>query len=665
MRFEKFFFPAKPDCLSNAVLRSVLVLLFVALFLCSSVPPVFAQQGMEGMIKMPSTVASYNHYPSKTRSFSFPTEAGRYYSIIISGSMLLEVEHHGTYYRTENCDACYWWEMGDRASGNIDPTDPQPWKRGPRPVSRAIFSNNWNIGLCNNNPYNNLKYYWSGWFQSAGGDLLEISHNVPAHRKNQGSFRITVAVAPRDENPNGIWEYRNRWVDLRSDRQGSGGMRPQPSNIVTVPSVVGMTAKKARDTITWFASLKININGGDPAPDSQSEYSVQSQDPPAGTEVPEGSTVNIVIFGAYEPPESATPNVIGLNRTEAKKRMVAAGFVPTFVTGDPAPQKSMSDTVQNQTPAPGKNPGNQGKVTLTVFAPVKKTATADPCKKKLRQYYEALTAKKYNHCKDILAQSKSCDFYSKEMAHVHKMECLSKSIAILKAKKNDDFQQASKILNQSRDCDFYHRYAQELECSQNLHGMSAAANAGDMNRYRSLLAQSQNCSYYANLSASLQEAERKAAQQNRTNAAIAQTMGQILGGVVREWAANQGTGSGGSSSGSSGSSGNTALSTPVVKEGKCDDVRKAGSNRPERHIIDLGYGRGSFRFDYQTFNEEDSINIYQGSRVLFQSGCVGTNGTRTVQVKRTGFGSKITVEVQPNCDGGRNTQWQFEVHCPQ
>ena len=187
--------------------------------------------------------------------------------------------------------------------------------------------------------------------------------------------------------------------------------------------------------------------------------------------------------------------------------------------------------------------------------------------------------------------------------------------------------------------------------------MSVAANAGNIPEYRSILSRSRNCSWYASISADLQRAEQQAAQQRQRNQQLAQAVGQILGAAIRDMATSS-SGSGSLTSSSGGSSG-----PPVVQHSNCNDVRKAGSNRPERHIIDMGSGSGNFLFEFETFTEEDQITVSQGSSVLFNSGCVGTKGRRSVRLKKS-FRSEIMVEVSPNCSGGSNTQWEFMVHCP-
>ena len=106
----------------------------------------------------------------------------------------------------------------------------------------------------------------------------------------------------------------------------------------------------------------------------------------------------------------------------------------------------------------------------------------------------------------------------------------------------------------------------------------------------------------------------------------------------------------------------TSMQQPVMHQSNCNDQQQAGANAPEVHTIDLGQSYGSFMFDYQTFTAKDQIIITNGGRVIFNSGCVGER--KSVQLNLSGFSPTITVRVNPNCDGGSNTQWNFTVHCP-
>lgn len=431
-------------------------------------------------------------------------------------------------------------------------------------------------------------------------------------------------------------------------------------NQVAVPNVTGKKVDLAVADIT-AAELAPAVSGGDPAPEKSRAFTIQSQSPPAGTQADTGSPVHIRVFSEYKP---TIPNVIGLTAEEAKSAIAAVGLVPAIVTGDVAPRAELNGKVQGQSPAGGKTADEQTTVTLTAYADFQvsaASATADNCQTLLDRFLAAMSAEDEASSRETLSQAQHCGFYSQGLAQLRKMVCIKNGMAFLEAMKSGNHGQARAILAGSSDCDHYDRYAQKLSCAENLSDMSAALQANDIHRYRALLAQSRNCGYYASLSAALQDAERQAAEQRQRNDQLAHTLGQIVGGAIREMAAGSGSGSRSGTTGSSRSG--TPAGPPVIKHGTCNDVRKAGANQPERHIIDLGSGSGTFVFEYETYTEEDQMIVTQGSAALFNSGCVGTEGRRSVQLKK-GFGSEVTVDVRPNCAGGTSTRWEFVVHCP-
>jgi hypothetical protein len=102
----------------------------------------------------------------------------------------------------------------------------------------------------------------------------------------------------------------------------------------------------------------------------------------------------------------------------------------------------------------------------------------------------------------------------------------------------------------------------------------------------------------------------------------------------------------------------------TVSHSTCNELKEAGTDAAETHIVDLGQGWGSFNFEYQTFTQKDRIEIWHGGTKVFDSGCAGTSSWTNQQVTLSGFGNQIKVIVYPNCEGGSGTQWEFKVHCP-
>lgn len=416
-----------------------------------------------------------------------------------------------------------------------------------------------------------------------------------------------------------------------------------------VPRLKGLTAEAAENAISK-AGFEPALGVGDAPPDRASEFTVYSQAPAAGTTAAEGTAVSATIYSKYEEKKVKVPDVVGLGATEAKLRVAGKGLVAATARGDKAPEATKSNTVQGQSPAAGEPVEEQSTVTLSVYGPYEKN---ERCRKNQERYYAAYQADNWDQCRQILSQSQDCAFAKGEGSQFKKRECHSANAAFYGAMKAQDYGGAQGILARHKDCDFYSDHMQYLQCSKNLSALTAAYNANDTNRFKSLLAQSKNCDFYGDFVAALQQSE----QQRQRNQQLAQVAGHVLGAALQAALDTRSNSAG--SGGGDGPSG-----PPVVKYGTCNDVRKAGANNPERHVIDLGTKGRKFLFEFETYTEEDMIIVSQGGRTLFNSGCVGTKGRRVVQLKKGMFSSEIVVDVRPNCNNGTSTQWEFMVHCP-
>ncbi|WP_454164104.1 hypothetical protein [Gordonia iterans] len=99
----------------------------------------------------------------------------------------------------------------------------------------------------------------------------------------------------------------------------------------------------------------------------------------------------------------------------------------------------------------------------------------------------------------------------------------------------------------------------------------------------------------------------------------------------------------------------------------CNQETKSGQGQKvsrTTHSIGRG-GPTSFQFTYDTWGEEDSIEIrYEGKTIWSTGGPVGTNGDKTATVTTpAGSATYVTVVVTPK--NSRTTLWKFTVHCPQ
>jgi hypothetical protein len=98
---------------------------------------------------------------------------------------------------------------------------------------------------------------------------------------------------------------------------------------------------------------------------------------------------------------------------------------------------------------------------------------------------------------------------------------------------------------------------------------------------------------------------------------------------------------------------------------QCSTAQTAGGDVPDTRTIDLGKPGGTFVFTYDTQSVKDQMIVrYQGT-TLFDSGCVGTLGDKTVSLTYGGTSTQISVQVVPNCAGGTSgTAWSYSVSCP-
>lgn len=97
---------------------------------------------------------------------------------------------------------------------------------------------------------------------------------------------------------------------------------------------------------------------------------------------------------------------------------------------------------------------------------------------------------------------------------------------------------------------------------------------------------------------------------------------------------------------------------------QCSSTQNAGGDTPDTRTIELGKPAGTFDFSYETYSQQDQILVkYQGN-TIFDTGCLGTNGTKTKTLTYNGSTTQIVVQVIPNCKGGSGTAWNYTVACP-
>ena len=94
----------------------------------------------------------------------------------------------------------------------------------------------------------------------------------------------------------------------------------------------------------------------------------------------------------------------------------------------------------------------------------------------------------------------------------------------------------------------------------------------------------------------------------------------------------------------------------------CSAQQNAGTDVPDTRSIELGKTSGTFNFTYNTYTQKDRILVRYQNATLFDTGCVGMAGTRSISY--SGTQTFIVVEVQPNCESPGSTSWDYSVSCP-
>ncbi len=97
---------------------------------------------------------------------------------------------------------------------------------------------------------------------------------------------------------------------------------------------------------------------------------------------------------------------------------------------------------------------------------------------------------------------------------------------------------------------------------------------------------------------------------------------------------------------------------------QCNAQQVAGGDTPDTRTIELGKNEGTIAFSYETYRIKDRIIVTYEGKVLHDSGCVGTGGTKTVNLTYKGQSTQIQVRVEPNCAGESGTAWNYTVNCP-
>lgn len=111
-----------------------------------------------------------------------------------------------------------------------------------------------------------------------------------------------------------------------------------------------------------------------------------------------------------------------------------------------------------------------------------------------------------------------------------------------------------------------------------------------------------------------------------------------------------------------------ATPTPAPRAIACDQLVKVGRNivipRQDQYVAEMGKTSGTFQLRYETYTEPDRIVIEYEGETLYDTGCVGSSGTKSLTYE--GNSTTVDITVYSRCDfvGPSCTDWDFTVHCP-
>jgi serine/threonine-protein kinase len=132
---------------------------------------------------------------------------------------------------------------------------------------------------------------------------------------------------------------------------------------VLVPDLTGQDLTTAKQTLA-NDNLKLGTIRRVPSSD-QPLGSVVSNDPPGGTQHPEGSTVNILLSSGL--PKVIMPEVYGHTSEQAAQEIQNVGLVPRPPSSFPTNDPNLDNTVRKTSPQPG-TPVNKGSsVIISVY----------------------------------------------------------------------------------------------------------------------------------------------------------------------------------------------------------------------------------------------------------------------------------------------------------
>lgn len=106
------------------------------------------------------------------------------------------------------------------------------------------------------------------------------------------------------------------------------------------------------------------------------------------------------------------------------------------------------------------------------------------------------------------------------------------------------------------------------------------------------------------------------------------------------------------------------LPAPGPPRATCNSIVNAGGDVGETVPIDVSGTTGTIDFQYDTLTQPDRMVVFIDRRLVFDTGCLGTQGYRNQLIPLPEGAMNLTVRIEPNCAGGSNTAWNFKLVCP-
>ncbi|MBJ7451298.1 MAG: Stk1 family PASTA domain-containing Ser/Thr kinase, partial [Blastococcus sp.] len=131
---------------------------------------------------------------------------------------------------------------------------------------------------------------------------------------------------------------------------------------VQVPPLQNQPEAAAREALT-AAGLEVGTVTTQVTTDSAQEGTVLDSTPASGAQVPEGSTVDLVV--GVGPDTVLVPNIVGFDEERAREQIEQAGFEGTISTED-EPSLEEEGTVATVTPGEGQSVDPDGTITLGI-----------------------------------------------------------------------------------------------------------------------------------------------------------------------------------------------------------------------------------------------------------------------------------------------------------